>query len=71
MRKIYLVDMKKIDFTFLDKDLQTIEFTLFRQEPIISEELVMDMDTILTFKRAIDDMLVLKEKKLELRKVEK
>lgn len=71
MRKIYLVDRKKIDYAFLDKELETIEFTLFQNYAIVNDAIVMDIDTIRTFKRAIDDMMIkLRNKQKERKKRE-
>ena len=63
MTKIYLFDMKNIDYAFVDKELETIEFTLFRNYPISDTSIMMNMTTILKFKQAIEDMLELKKKK--------
>ena len=71
MRKIYLVDINKIDFTYMDKDMETIGFTMFKSYPIVSDEIVMDISSILKFKKAIDDMFELKRKKEKLRKEKK
>ena len=51
MRKIYLVDINKIDFTYMDKDMETIGFTMFKSYPIVSDEIVMDISSILKFKK--------------------
>ena len=71
MRKIYLVEINKIDFAYMDKDMETIGFTMFKNYPIVSDEIVMDISTILKFKRAIDEMFELKKKKEELKKIRK
>ncbi|KKM95882.1 hypothetical protein LCGC14_1183800 [marine sediment metagenome] len=68
MRKIYLVEVDKIDFSFLDKSSDTIQFTIFQQYPIISREIVMDIDTILKFRDSIEAMFKSRKKKAELRK---
>ena len=71
MRKIYLVEINKIDFAYMDKDLETIGFTMFKNYPIVSDEIVMDISTILKFKKAIDDMFELKMKKEKVRRERK
>ena len=71
MRKIYLTEIEKIDFTYMDKDMETIQFTIYKSYPFISDEIMMDISTILKFKRAIDEMFELKKKKEELKKKRK
>ena len=56
MRKIYLTEIEKIDYAFLDKDLQTIQFEIFQIYPIIKDEIIMDISTIQKFRRIIDEM---------------
>ena len=68
MTKIYLFDIKKIDYAFVDEELETIEFTLFKNYPIFDTSLMMNISTIMKFKQTIEDMLELKEKKEKLRK---
>ncbi len=71
MRKIYLTEIEKIDYAFLDKDLQTIQFEIFQTYPIIKDEIIMDINTIQKFRRIIDEMFELKKKKEELRRKRK
>lgn len=66
-RKIYIVDIDKIDFTFLDKDLQTIQFEFMKPDPIIDTNIIIDINTILKLKETINKMFELKKKKEELR----
>ena len=71
MRKIYMVDIDKIDYCFLDNELQTIQFELFQNYPIIKDQIIMDINTIQKFRKIIDEMFELKKKKEELRKKKK
>ena len=61
-----MFDIKKVDFAFLTDNLETIQFTLFQNYPIVQDEILMDMGTILRFKQSIEDMLELKKKKEQL-----
>lgn len=56
-----------MDFAFLDKDSQTIQFEFMKPDPIIDTTIIMDISTILKFKETIDEMFELKKKKKELR----
>ena len=67
MRKIYLVEIEKIDFAFLGKDSQTIQFEFMKSHPIIDTEIIMDISTIIKLQEIIDKMFELKKKKEELR----
>lgn len=67
MRKIYLVEIEKIDFGFLDKDSQTIQLEFMKSHPIIDTTIIMDINTIQKLQRTIDEMFELKKKKEELR----
>lgn len=63
IRTIYLVDINKIDYAFMDKDLETIQFELFHNYPIIKDKIVMDINTIHRFKESIEKMLELRKEK--------
>ncbi|KKN25353.1 hypothetical protein LCGC14_0885600 [marine sediment metagenome] len=63
--KFYLTDIDKIDYAFWGKDLNTISFELMKPDPIIDTSIMIDIDTILKFKEAIDNMLELRKKKLK------
>lgn len=63
IRTIYLVDIRKIDYAFMDKDLETIQFELFQNYPIIKDKIVMDINTIHRFKESIEKMLELRKEK--------
>jgi len=67
LRRVYLLEIDKIDFAFLDEELAKIEFTLFENPPIVKGTVIMDISTILKFKECIDDMIELKNKKEKLR----
>lgn len=58
-----MFDIEKVDYAFLTEDLETIQFTLFQNYPIVKDEILMDMGTILKFKQSIETMLELKKKK--------
>jgi len=62
-----MFDIKKVDYAFLTEDLETIQFTLFQNYPIVKDEILMDMGTILKFKQSIEDMIESKKKKEKLR----
>lgn len=62
-----MFDIEKVDFAFLTEDLETIQFTVFQNYPIVKDEILMDMGTILKFQKSIEDMIELKKKKEQLR----
>ena len=56
-----------MDFAFLDKDSQTIQFEFMKPDPIIDTTIIMDIRTIQKFQQCIEDMFELKKKKEQLR----
>ena len=71
MRTIYVVDIEKIDYAFLDNDLQTIQFEIFQTYPIVKDKIIMDINTIQKFRSIIDEMFKLKKKKEKRKKINK